>query len=602
VGDVLGWSGVAVLVGALILTTPLVVGFSEHTAPAGQDLALLVGPTLLLAAAVLGWVALSTTRNPDWLAARPTLGGALGRAAVVLAVLAVVWFAFPTRHLALAVDNDRFRMFPDEVVALWAGVCLVALGTALVLGSATVLPWHRWKRVLTGVVAGALGAALVWTLVPAALSPLLMVEHTVAGEDGEAAPVAATISRVGWTWQPEHAVLGVERGPRGPLVRYADGFVALDGATGEELWTYRLPYARQVEAGVFAGQDRYAYLSHVAEAQPEPETRTMVVLDAATGEVVREAPVPTLAWEGQAEPPPVRYLTPDVRVVFAYEDGRPLVVAHATDSTERLWEVELQDESDGRRCLWAQDDGIRGYGDRVLVARLCLDQEHIPEQDVSSTLRRMEVPADTVESVTALDTATGEQVWRQEWPPEDLPHVTPPTIGAVREGHEGHPVAHTPGGVFALDDGAPTPVLPAAPEPVREHVLVAGTAGAVVLRGQGGEEPALLLVTDASGEVVQRTEVQVDANMWAAMDRARILGSMLVVPQLNYDDADRKIHSLAVWSWEGEAARQGWTQITLGGAGEVWEPDDAFSTGEHGALPVPGAVVSHAGDLYGLVP
>ncbi|WP_435108371.1 PQQ-binding-like beta-propeller repeat protein [Nocardiopsis synnemataformans] len=602
VGDVLGWSGVAVLVGALVLATPRVSGFSEHTAPGGQDLALLVGPTLLLAAAVLGWVSLTATRDPDRLTARPTTGGVLGRGAVILAALVVVWAAFPTRHLVLAVDNDGYRVFPDDVVALWAGVCLVALGTALVLGAATALPWHRWKRVLTGLAAGALGVVLVWTLVPAAMSHLLMVEHTVAEEEGGAVPVPATISRVGWTWHPEHMVLGVERGPRGPLVRHSDGFVALDGATGEELWTYRRPFARRVEAGVFAGQDRYAYLSHVTEAQPEPVTRTMVVLDAATGEVVREAPVPALVWEGQEEPPKVRYLTPDVRVFRVHEDERPLVVAYATDSTERLWEVELQEGPGERWCLWAEDGGIRGHGDRVLVASLCLDQEHIPDQDVDSALYGMDVPADAVESVTALDAATGEQVWRHEWTPDDLNRVDMPGVGTVREGHGGDAVALTAGGVFALADGAPAPVRPRVPDEARDHTLAIDTAGAVVLRDQGSEEPALLLVTDAAGEVVQRTEVEVDANLWVAVERAHVLGSVLAVPYLARDGDDRRVRAVAVLPWEGEEAQRGWTRVLLDEAGTVEDTDDLMGSGGYSTLPVPGAVVSRAGDLYGLVP
>ncbi len=605
-GDVLGWSGVTVLVGALILTTPHVSNFSEQAAPGSQGLALLVGPTLLLAAAVLGWVSLTATRDPDRLAARPTLGSALGRGAVVLVVLAVVWAAFPTHHLLATVDDEGYRMFPDYILALWIGVCLVALGTALVLGTATALPWHRWKRVLTGAVAGALVVALVWTLAPAALTRAFMVEHTVADAGGQAAPVPATISRVGWTWQPEHMVLGVERGPRGPLVRYADGFVALDGATGEELWTYRLPFSRHAQAGVFAGQDRYAYLLHDTEAtsEPEPHTRTLVVLDAATGEVVRETPMPALTWPEQQEPSAVRHLTPDVRVFSVYEDGRSLVVAYATESTERLWEVELQDGPGERWCLWADDDGIRGHGDRVLVARLCLDQTHIPEEDVESTLARMDVPADAVESVTALDAATGEQVWRQEWTPDNLSYVRVPTIGAVREGHGGAAVARTPGGVFAVDDGAPVSVLPPAPNPVYEYVLGVDTQGAVVLRDRSGDQPDLLLVTDASGEIVQRTEVEVDADLWVAMDQARALGSVLAVPHLARDDADRRVRAVSVLPWgSSEAVQRGWTPILLEGSEDPANADDLLGAGGYSVLPVPGAVVAHVEDhLYGLVP
>ncbi|MFE6388936.1 outer membrane protein assembly factor BamB family protein [Nocardiopsis dassonvillei] len=609
VRDVLGWSGVAVLVGALVLTTPQVSNFGERAAPGSQGLALLASLTLLGAAAVLGRVALTATRDPERLSARPTLGSALGRGAVVLVVLAAVWAAFPTRHLLTTMSEDGDRMFPDYILDLWTGVCLVALGTALTLGAATALPWHRWKRVLTGAVTGALVVALVWTLMPAALTRAFLVEHTVADESGQAVPVPATIGRVGWTWEPENPVLdpvlGVERGPRGPLVLYSDGLVALDGATGEELWTYRLPFSRQAQAGVFAGQDRYAYLLHVTEAtsESEPHPHTMVVLDTATGEVVRETPMPALTWQGQEKSPPLRYLTPDVRVFSVYEDGRSLVVAYATDSTERLWEVGLQDGPGERWCRWADDDGIRGHGDRVLVARLCLDQEHIPEEDVESILARMDVPADAVESMTALDAATGEQVWRQEWTPDDLSYVRVPTIGAVREGHGGAAVARTPGGAFAVDDGAPAQMLPAAPDPTYEYTVGVDTQGAVVLRDRGGDEPGLLLVTDANGEVVQRTEVEADAGLWALVNWARVLESVVAVPHVVRDDADRRVLAVSVLPWQGGQAQQGWTQILLEDDEGPVEAPNLLGAGDYDLLPVSGAVVAHVDDrLYGLVP
>ena len=268
---------------------------------------------------------------------------------------------------------------------------------------------------MSGLVAGALATLLFWTLMPAAVTPLLLVEHTVATKS-EAPSTPASLSRVGWTWWPEHPVRGVERGSHGPLVRYDDGFVALHGSTGEELWTYRLPYARQVKTGVFEGQDRYAHLLHAAEPGPDPKTQTMVVLDTATGQVVRDAPLPPLPGEEKALSR-AHLLTPDIRVLRVYEDGADRVVAHATDSAAPVWQFEWEAAAEDRLCLWGDDGGIRGYGDRVLVSRLCLDRPEVSETELDAALANMDVPSDAVESLVALDTTTGEQVWRQAGPP-----------------------------------------------------------------------------------------------------------------------------------------------------------------------------------------
>ncbi|OKI16964.1 hypothetical protein A6A08_06745 [Nocardiopsis sp. TSRI0078] len=588
--------------GALALTTPRVFGFSEHAAP-GQNLSVLVGATLLMAVAVLSFVSLTATRDPAHIAAHSSLAGVLGRAAIALAGLVLVWATFPTRHLVLTVDNENYRMFPESVTGLWIGVCLVTLGMALVLCLAAVLPLHRWKRVLAGLVAGTLAVALVWALTPI-LTRFLLVEHTVAEAAGEPAPVPTTVSRVGWTWQPEHPVLDVERGSHGPIVRYADGLVALDGTTGEELWTYRLPYARQVETGVFAGQDRYAYLLHIAEAQPEPETRAMVVLDAATGEVIHDAPMPELAQEGEEELANIHYLAPNVRVFLVYEGGQPLVVAHATDSTERLWEFAL-DTPDGHLCLWGNDGGVRGYGDRVLVARLCLEDPEV-EYNLSAALADMDVPAGAVESVIALDATTGEQVWRHEWTPDDLPHVAVPGVGTVRESHGGAPVALTPGGTFALSDGESVQAAPETPEGAKDHTLAIDTGGAVVMRDQRDEESGWILHTDASGEVVQRTRIEWD--LWWDMEGATVLGAALAVPRILHDTADRQDRALAVLPLEAGADED---DRVLVGFGDERLPDLTHGLLDevgHQALAVPGAVVSYLEvtsdsiPLRGLVP
>jgi hypothetical protein len=599
----LGWAGVTVVAGALVLTVPRFSDFQAATESVSQDLSPLVWCAFLLAVGVL--IFTGTRSSSDTGTDRLGVGDVLVRGATALAGLALVWFAFPARHLGVAVVNDGYRMFPGQVTDLWIGVCAITLGSALVLCSTRSSSWRRWGRTLVGVVAGGVALALIVGLTPA-VRHTLMVEHTVADAAGEPAPVPATVSRMGWSWQPQHPVMGVERGPRGPIVRYADGFVALDGATGEELWTYQRPHARQVETGLFAGSSEYAYLLHVAEPEPEveAETQTMVVLDAATGELVRDAPMPPLADE---DAPDIRYLTPRVRVSAAHEEGEQLVVAHSTDSTERVWEFALDETREGRLCLWVPNRGIRGYADRVLIARLCLDEpEASSTEELRDILDRMAVPDDAVESVIALDAATGEQVWRHDWTPDDLIPSELPTVSDVLGGSEGTPVAVTSGGTFSLVDGEP---IAAVPETLDGRTLAMDTSGAVVAHALTDDETGTILRTGPEGTVIHRTQVDRDMDFWWDMDSASVLDSAILVPYTSHGADDRVTRELAIVSTDGE--QSAWERVDFDDElvpelTEAWQ-----SLVEHRTLVVPGAVVSYIDDpnepgrdpepLYGLV-
>lgn len=460
---------------------------------------------------------------------------------------------------------------------------------------------------MSGLVAGALATLLFWTLMPAAVTPLLLVEHTVATKS-EAPSTPASLSRVGWTWWPEHPVRGVERGSHGPLVRYDDGFVALHGSTGEELWTYRLPYARQVKTGVFEGQDRYAYLLHAAEPGPEPKTQTMVVLDTATGQVVRDAPLPPLPGKDEKALSRAHHLTPDMRVLHVYEDEADRVVAHATDSDAPVWEFEWEAIAEDRLCLWDNDGGIRGHGDRVLVSRLCLDRPDVSETELNAALTNMDVPSDAVESVVALDTTTGEQVWRQDWTPDDL-RPSSPEVSASREASGGEPVAVTSDGVFALTDGEPVQALPPTPEGATDRTLALDSTGAVVLREDAHDECALLL-TNAAGQVVRRRAIEKNLDLWWDLPSVPVLDEALVVPYISYHSdgqRDRALAFMPLWSEEGDE----WTPIGFGDEAPA-EHVHTFDEDAHQALTVPGAVVSYLpgpdtarlppAPLYGVVP
>ncbi|MEV2274710.1 hypothetical protein AB0I72_03905 [Nocardiopsis sp. NPDC049922] len=587
--EVLGGAGVAVLLGALIVTAPRFLVFLWETESVSQDLSPLVWASVLLALVMLIFTGTRSASDPG--TNRLGTGDVLVRVAAVLGGLALAWFTFPARHLGVTVVNDRYRLFPEQVTELWIGVCAIALGLALLLFSPRSLSWRLRGRPLMGVVAGATALALIVGLTPT-IRYTLMVEHTVADAAGEPAPVPATVTRVGWSWQPEHPVMGVERGPLGPIVRYADGFVALDGATGEELWTYRRPHARQVRTGLFVGSSEYAYLLHVAEPGPEPETQSMVVLNTANGRIVREALLPPLGDEDQ---PQRRYLTPEVRVSVLNEDGEQLVVAHSTRSTERLWEFPLADTPQGRVCLWARNDGIRGYADRVLIARLCLDEPDVPGSSVEDTLTAIEnVPDDAVESVIALDSGTGQQVWRRDWAPEDLRLGDPPVVSAPAAGSAGAAVVITSGGTFAVADGEPVTSGPDAAAEADDHVLDLDTAHAVVVREYGDDDPATLLRTDAEGVVLGRTRVDRDMRFWWDLAHAAVLDGAVVTPYTSHNADGRASRELALVSLDGEQGR--WEGIDLGGE-LLPELTEAWQTPvEHRVLAVPGAVVSYIDD------
>lgn len=501
-GGVFGWAGLTVLVGGGVLALEPLAGLSSNSVYV-PELAWSVAAAVLIALLTVFALLLSAA-NPE---ARPEEGPErrqfLFRAFVATVGLFLVWAVFPTRHLDPEIGAASSGVSPEVVIELWAVVCLIALGLVLLLGASSALQTRRWLSALSGVGAGALAVVLAMTLAPA-VTRLLMVEHTVAEAGREPAPVPEDVTQVGWTWQPEQPVVGMGRGPLGPIVRYADGFVALDGETGEELWSYRQPYAREVETGFFAGNRQRAYFLH--QEGPESGVGTLVLLDTATGEVVRKAPVAAPDEDGLRG---YLHLTPQARISYAEEDGQPLVVADTIDSDERLWEFSPDETPPGRRRVGG---GAHGYGDRLVVTRVHLDGEHLPEGDsdeVNAVLRDMSVPDDAVRTLVVLDTATGEELWRHEDTPETVygPQAaeirTPRSVG-------GRPVAATHSGLFDLDTGEPVEALPEVPgdtDWARDELLAADTDGAVVLRRYRDSETSLLLRTGPGGDIVRSIEI-----------------------------------------------------------------------------------------------
>ncbi|WP_152514424.1 outer membrane protein assembly factor BamB family protein [Nocardiopsis valliformis] len=503
-GGVFGWAGISFMAWGVYLT-----GAGFRDVPSNRMPEELGGPlvfVLILALIVGGCVLLRSTVDPgDDPGKLPARGQTLARIAGALGGLALVVWTFPDQYLVPTVINEGYPLYPDTFVELWVGVCSIALGLALLVGASDKLPVRQWKRALAGLASGVLAVALTAALTPV-LTRALTMEHSTVEAGREPEPVPAEVSQVGWTWQPEHTVVGVGRGALGPVIQYRDGFVALDGATGEELWTYRRPYARHVGTGFFAGNEDRAYFHH--QESIESETRTLLVLDTSTGEVVRETSVPEPGRDGFGGD---GYLTPEARVFRDAKDGRSLVVAHRIGSDEPIWEVPFADDGPGRWCTRPWGRELQGHGDRLLLTHVCLDEEHLPEGDAderNAVLRDLAVPDDAVRTLTVLDTDSGAELWRHEDVPESVYGVEDAEIHPART--EGaRPVAATNSGLFDLETGEPVDALPEEPDDpdwVADDLIAADSEGAVVLRRYRDSEARLLLNTDSSGSVTRTVE------------------------------------------------------------------------------------------------
>jgi hypothetical protein len=365
---------------------------------------------------------------------------------------------------------------------------------------------------------------------------------------------------------------------------------AVEGGPPGRAYAAFLIFVRWAETGAFLGVPERAYLLH--REGPGIETRTLVVLDTATGEIVREAD-----WEVERSH---SGLTLDARIQFSDAEGEATLAAHPLYPGAPRWEFPLEDEPPGRVCLVGFDDAVLAYGDRVLITRVCLDAEHLPEGRRDMLHDPNTVPDDAVESVIALDAATGEEVWRRTGAPEDLRYPDRPGLGLPV--HEGAgPVILALGEVFDLATGAPVAVLPALPEEPLEssdRPWSVDTAGAVTLRDPGEEEPSLVLRTDANGEVVQRIEGD-RTLLHHQLENPLPLAETVVAPVAFHDRLPEGARAVALLPWAEGLGEDDVEWVELGMLSER-------ERGKHRVVAVPGSVVSYVQDsalpLYGLVP
>ncbi|GAB3716738.1 hypothetical protein [Nocardiopsis oceani] len=439
--------------------------------------------------------------------------------------------------------------------------------------------------------------------------------HRVADTDrGDPPSYPFDVREQGWDWQPPRgtSVTGVGSGPHGPVMELSDGFTALDGTTGEELWTYRKPRTDGLETRLFEGA---ALLVHRPGDGPSTET----LLDPGTGEITAERPA--------AEQGVLAYTLPTALHEYRNGAGRQGFEAREADSGDPRW--AFVPEADDLLCEyqphpWPTYAPDTGAG-RVVVAQACVDAQEYEEGTLTGSadapgpggVEDILVYGGQLDSmaavVSAMDLDTGEELWRHEQPvtePADrieLDRVsgTPSEFGAEHAfrlmDHDGQ-VLLDPGTGEPLDRPEEALDEDGLPRPDAEWVLRAdadGTVLAVPTEGADGEfaagerEAFEVLTADADGDVRARLTIDEEGVHSGHFAHAAVLEDTLLVPRVDpQPDAEGGVVSVLVASLAAD---------DLGGA---WlEVGPASSGAEEGyrLLPVPGAVVSYTTDGDGSV-
>ncbi|WP_116245832.1 PQQ-binding-like beta-propeller repeat protein [Nocardiopsis sp. FIRDI 009] len=166
----------------------------------------------------------------------------------------------------------------------------------------------------------------------------------------------------------------MEPGPLGPLLVLDDGVVALDGTSGEELWSYRHPYS-DVSVQVIDGG-----ATALVTRQPAADRfgdRRVTELDTATGGI--RAKTSVLSHGPETEDIRISLLdgTSDLRLYAWTEPGeRPRISARRSETSDEMWSFTLP-ENDGRVCAilggWDTERNALLVENRLVVLHACAD-------------------------------------------------------------------------------------------------------------------------------------------------------------------------------------------------------------------------------------
>ncbi|WP_306370784.1 hypothetical protein [Nocardiopsis sp. CC223A] len=402
----------------------------------------------------------------------------------------------------LCLGGAALALAPE--VPWWAALSAAGTGLLLIAAGRRRMRARPRRRSLPPAAAG-LALALVAGFGVRALTLSLMVDHTVAASvPGTAPPVPAQVSGVAWSWTPpaDGAVVDVLPGTFGPVVVLDDGVVALDGATGGELWRYRLRGA-DARAAVHGGGTRV----HVAHGDPDDPERTgtlaWVELDTARGATVAAFTTPPPPDDASAQVLAAGSGT----LLYSWREGTgaPRISARDTADFRETWSFTVPEEP-GRVCEpwqgWNADNTLRTPG-LFLVAYACAPEERLRDTSLAEIA---DTPGARLTGVvTALDPRDGRERWTRELPGlEEFPALR--TGGAATD-PEARPVVvagpltgGTAPAVLDPRDGSHAVRITAEPWTDGGSVLVhADTAGAVV--AETAADRVLFHRVDPAGEI-----------------------------------------------------------------------------------------------------
>ncbi|WP_239643020.1 outer membrane protein assembly factor BamB family protein [Nocardiopsis alkaliphila] len=219
------------------------------------------------------------------------------------------------------------------------------------------------------------------------------VDHRVYEGEAPAYEVPGSVSRVAWEWEvpdQENSLVDVLPGRSGPVMVLGDGLVGLDGATGEELWHYRL------EGGGVHGAWVTPEGEEILLSLPGAEPDSVVLLDAGTGRLLAENEM-ILRRKGSA---PHATVTSQVVVPPPQREGP--VEAFSFREGERVWSYVPAGRADGTEVLV---EDVVSAGDTVVVvmAHGLAGLEHESGDLIEQGML-----------VVGLDGETGEPVWEVE--------------------------------------------------------------------------------------------------------------------------------------------------------------------------------------------
>lgn len=199
------------------------------------------------------------------------------------------------------------------------------------------------------------------------------------------------MEQAGWTWEVPEDVSFVDTVPVpvGVLVVLSDGFVALAGDTGEELWEYR------------AGENAHsAYASHLGdylalEVDIADEGPSLIELDPSSGEVVSKILVDgSDSGSGIDKRSFIRDISDGVMLRIDYIDF-PVLGISSLETGNVLWAKEERPE-----CTSIDGSKVEFNGG-LLLGRIALQGFSCSGDENGGAL-------------VGMDISTGEEIWRFE--------------------------------------------------------------------------------------------------------------------------------------------------------------------------------------------